>query len=169
MIVFTVGESESRVPTRFARDLAVTDRLHAGDVEVGHAAWAYESLADRDVVHDHTLIGPLWALAQRRATVVTTSHGPLAGDLRHVYGFYGSRLPVIAVSHDRAARAPDVHVDTVIHHGVDPQRFPVGRGDGGYLLFLGEWRPTGGFATLSRSRGPDYPRRGVRHGQLRRP
>ncbi|MFD1147303.1 glycosyltransferase family 4 protein [Saccharothrix hoggarensis] len=144
VVVFTVGESEVPVPTRSVRDRAAGDRIGFGEVELSHAAWAYDCLADRDVVHDHTQIGPLWAVAAGRDRVVTTCHGPLAGDLRHVYGFYGSRLPVVAISHDQAARAPDVRVHSVIHHGVDPERFPSGRGDGGYLLFLGRMTPDKG-------------------------
>jgi glycosyltransferase involved in cell wall biosynthesis len=57
--------------------------------------------------------------------------------MRPIYRRYGKRLPVIAISHDQAARAPEISVDRVIHHGVDPDDFPAGRGDGGYLLFLG--------------------------------
>jgi glycosyltransferase involved in cell wall biosynthesis len=144
VVVYTVGESEVPVSTRYARDLAAGDQIGAGDLELSHAALAYEGLADRDVVHDHTLVGPLWAVARGRERVVTTCHGPMGGELRHVYGFYGSRLPVVAISHDQAARAPDVAVDTVIHHGVDPERFPSGRGDGGYLLFLGRMTPDKG-------------------------
>lgn len=143
VVVFTVGESEVPVPTRYVRDLAVGEIGSAG-LELGHVAWAYEGLADRDVIHDHTLVGPLWAVTRGRDHVVTTCHCPLAGELQHVYGFYGSRLPVVAISHDQAARAPDVPVEAVIHHGVDPERFPSGRGDGGYLLFLGRMTPEKG-------------------------
>jgi glycosyltransferase involved in cell wall biosynthesis len=35
-------------------------------------------------------------------------------------------------------------VDRVIRHGIDPSRFPAGRGDGGFLLFLGRMTPDKG-------------------------
>jgi glycosyltransferase involved in cell wall biosynthesis len=46
-------------------------------------------------------------------------------------------MPVVAISRDQAQRAPEVTVDRVIHHGLDPAAYPVGNGDGDYLLFLG--------------------------------
>jgi glycosyltransferase involved in cell wall biosynthesis len=106
-------------------------------IEIGHVADAYEALSDCDVIHDHTIAGPMWALAVGRRRVTTTCHGPLSGRLADVYRAYSRRLPVIAISHDQARRAPDIKITRVIHHGVDPERFPAGAGDGGYLLFLG--------------------------------
>jgi glycosyltransferase involved in cell wall biosynthesis len=76
--------------------------------------------------------------------VVTTSHGPFDGEPRTIYRRYGKRLPVVAISEDQAARAPEVAVDRVIHHGIDPEKFPVGRGEGGFLLFLGRMTPDKG-------------------------
>ncbi|MDT5025437.1 MAG: hypothetical protein QOE61_1863 [Micromonosporaceae bacterium] len=104
----------------------------------------YEALAGCDVVHDHTLLGPAWALACGYERVVTTCHGPFAGETRAIYRRYGKRLPVIAISQNQAASAPEIAVDRVIHHGIDPDRYPMGRGDGGYLLFLGRMTPDKG-------------------------
>ena len=136
--VFTTGDSDVPVPTEFVREHAAGDQIGSSIVELGHLAEAYDALADCDVVHDHTLSGPLWALAHNRPNVVTTCHGPLRDDLQRLYRAYGRwDLPVVAISHDQAAWAPDVPIARVIHHGVDPARFPSGTGDGGYLLFLG--------------------------------
>jgi glycosyltransferase involved in cell wall biosynthesis len=144
VVVFTTGDSEVPVPVSFVLDNAVRDRMGACDVELGHVASAYEMLADCDVVHDHTLAGPLWALAHGRHNVVTTCHGPLSGDLRGIYRAYGKRMPVIAISAGQAKSASDVPIARVIHHGVDPEQFPSGDGEGGYLLFLGRMTPDKG-------------------------
>lgn len=145
VVVFTTGDSEVPVTVRFLRDRAADDeRLGQGMIELGHVAEAYDALADCDIVHDHTIAGPLWALAHGRDRVVTTCHGPLYDDFRRVYQTYGRRLPVVAISHDQAARAPDVPIARVIHHGVDARRFPIGTGAGGYLLFLGRMSPDKG-------------------------
>jgi hypothetical protein len=113
------------------------DRIGAGDVELHHVMLGYEVFAGCDVVHDHTVLGPAWALAAGHHRVVTTCHGPFDSELRTIYSRYGERLPVVAISHAQAARTPEIAIDRVIHHGLDPDQFPVGRGDGGYLLFLG--------------------------------
>jgi glycosyltransferase involved in cell wall biosynthesis len=96
------------------------------------------------VVHDHTLLGPAWALARGHERVVTTCHGPFNGELRAIYRRYGKQMPVIAISRNQAESAPEIAVERVIHHGIDPDRYPVGRGDGGYLLFLGRMTPDKG-------------------------
>jgi glycosyltransferase involved in cell wall biosynthesis len=142
--VFTTGDSEVPVPIDFARDRAAGDRIGFGAIELGHLAEAYETLSDCEIIHDHTLAGPLWALAHNHRHVVTTCHGPLSDDFRRIYRAYGRQLPVIAISHDQAARAPDVSIARVVHHGVDSERFPSGAGDGGYLLFLGRITPDKG-------------------------
>ncbi|NMH93707.1 glycosyltransferase family 4 protein [Pseudonocardia bannensis] len=142
--LFATGDSTAPVPTAYALVEAAGDRMGLAEIELRHVMHGYEALAGCDVVHDHTLVGPAWALAAGHDRVVTTCHGPLEGDLRHIYRCYGKRLPVVAISNDQAARAPDITVDRVIHHGIDPEQFPVGQGEGGYLLFLGRMTPEKG-------------------------
>ncbi|WP_436497955.1 glycosyltransferase family 4 protein [Actinokineospora sp. HUAS TT18] len=143
VVLFTTGDSETTVPIRYALELSAMDRIQDVTVELHHVCQAYAAMADRDLVHDHTLAGPVWGLAFGRQPVVTTCHGPLVAQ-RDIFRHYGLRLPVIAISHDQAARAPDVPVARVIHHGVDAERFPSGTGSGGYLLFLGRMIPEKG-------------------------
>lgn len=49
----------------------------------------------------------------------------------------------MAISHDQASRA-SVPVSAVIHHGLRPEEFQAGPGDGDYLLFLGRFAPEKG-------------------------
>jgi glycosyltransferase involved in cell wall biosynthesis len=143
--LFATGDSTAPVPTRFARGSAAPPALLGhGPTELEHVMRGYEALAGCDVVHDHTVIGPAWALASGRTRVVTTCHGRLDAELHEIYRSYGKRFPVVAISADQAARAPDVGVERVVRHGVDPGGFPNGRGDGGYLLFLGRMTPDKG-------------------------
>ncbi len=53
------------------------------------------------------------------------------------------RAALIAISHDQASRSP-IPVDAVIHHGLRPDEFEVGPGDGEHLLFLGRFSPEKG-------------------------
>jgi glycosyltransferase involved in cell wall biosynthesis len=138
--LYASAESTTPVPTVYAGP-AAGGRIGSSDVELPHVIRGYEVLAGCDVIHDHTLVGPAWALALGYDRVISTCHGPLDGEMRRVYRHYGKRLPLVAISHNQAARAPEITIDRVIHHGLDPERFPVGRGDGGYLLFLGRMAP----------------------------
>lgn len=105
--------------------------------ELRHVVHAHQVLADCDVIHDHTLIGPLLGLGRRSGPpVVTTCHGVMDGLLAEHYRALATSVPVIAISQAQAAGAPGL-ATAVIHHGVVPEDFPVGRGDGDFLLFLG--------------------------------
>jgi glycosyltransferase involved in cell wall biosynthesis len=113
-------------------------------VELRHLTHAYEATVDADVVHDHTMAGPFLAGLFRRRAVVTTNHGPFTDDVRGLYRCTASRVPIIAVSRHQASTAGEVPVARVIHHGIDVDRYPLGAGDGGYVLFLGRMSPDKG-------------------------
>lgn len=96
-----------------------------------------------DVVHDHTVIGPLYGCSRPWRTF-TTNHGPFESDLGVLYRTIGRHVGVIAISADQASSAVGTDVARVIHHGVDVDAFPFGDGDGGYALFLGRMSPDKG-------------------------
>ncbi len=142
VVLVAARESTCPVPTKVPLEGAAAP-MGDGSVEAGYVLDAYDALADRDVVHDHTLIGPLVAplVAQRlRApgrAVLTTLHLGLTPAVRRVVTAVAERVPVVAISHAQAAQVPEVAFARVIHHGLDPAAFPPGPGDGGYVLFLG--------------------------------
>lgn len=158
VVLYATRDSTAPVATLYAMATADWDRIGHGEVELPHVMHGYETLAGCDIIHDHTLLGPAWALASGHDRVVTTCHGPFSGELRAIYRRYGKRLPVVAISHDQAAHAPEIAVDRVIHHGLDPDDYPVGKGDGNFLLFLGRMTPDKGVreAVLA-ARAADVP------------
>lgn len=137
VVLFASADSTAGVKTVRASHAARWDRVGQGCEELAHVIEGYEALAGCDIVHDHTLLGPGWALARGLGQVVTTCHGPLVGELAQIYGSYAKRIAVVAISHDQARHAPGIAVDRVIHHGINPDDYPYGHGDGGYVLFLG--------------------------------
>jgi glycosyltransferase involved in cell wall biosynthesis len=144
VVLYATGDSTAPVPLVFGTASANWDHIGRGEIELPHVMHGYEALAGCDIVHDHTLLGPAWALATGHDRVVTTCHGPFDGELRAIYSRYGKRLPIVAISEKQAKLAPEIAIERVIHHGVEPDEYPVGRGDGGYLLFLGRMTPDKG-------------------------
>src|SRR5262245_25529626 len=67
--------------------------------DVLHAALAYRLITTRqfDVVHDHTMAGPL-AASWPDTPVVATVHGAVTGDLGHYLGAIGDRVRLVAIS-----------------------------------------------------------------------
>jgi glycosyltransferase involved in cell wall biosynthesis len=151
VLLYTTGDSTCPVPRAFVLPTAVGTDATTSATELQHVINAYGVIADwhPDVVHDHTLIGPVYA-DRYPFPVVTTNHGTFESELGDLYRALVGHVPVIAISHHQASTARDVTLAGVIHHGVDVDSFPMGDGRGGYALFLGRMNPTKGVHTAAR-------------------
>jgi glycosyltransferase involved in cell wall biosynthesis len=150
VLLWTTGDSTCPVPKGWVLEVAEGDRMGFDAIELHHLIRGYEALTEwgADVVHDHTLIGPVYSRRYPELPVVTTNHGPFDEALTALYRAVGSEVAVIAISHDQAARSDGVPLAAVIHHGIDLDAFPQGDGggdeDGDYVLFLGRMAPEKG-------------------------
>ncbi len=143
--LFTVGESTC--PVR--RDHLFRSGIEpfwATEGETAHVLAAYESLADVDVIHDHTLVGPLLAQGSgiRHPPVVVTVHSDFTPITTRILAAASRVATVVAISASQARRSHGVRVDAVVHHGIDLEAYRPGPGDGGYLLFMGRMSPDKG-------------------------
>lgn len=114
------------------------ERLGVGDVEVAHAA-ATQRVIERlrpDVVHDHSLAGPLLA-ALRPCPTVATVHGPVTDDLSLYYRSLGDQVGLVAISQAQRSAAPELPWVATVHNAVSVERYPFRRDKSDYLLFLG--------------------------------
>lgn len=136
--LFTVGDSTCPVPRAhlYPHPLAV---MGGGEQEAAHVLAAYDELADADVIHDHTAVGPLIAAGAPTALppVVTTAHGPFDAMRLRTFARIAESTSIVAISRAQRRYARDVPISAVIHHGIDLDVYTEGPGDGGYLLFVG--------------------------------
>ena len=143
--LFTVGESTCPVPRQWlywSPAEPMGDRFR----EAAHVLAAYQALADTDIIHDHTELGPL--LAGRRGMshppAVTTVHGPVIPRNRRALAEAARHAAIVAISHAHARSFGAIPVAAVIHHGIDLDACKPGPGTGGYLLFTGRMSPDKG-------------------------
>ena len=111
-------------------------RMGRASIELENVIAAYELVKDADVVHDHTLAGPIYSERYPDLPVVTTNHGPFSRTMNAVYGAAVPRVGLVAISHSHAA-STHLPVDAVVHHGINVDDYPFGAGDGGYVALLG--------------------------------
>lgn len=137
VLLYTTGDSTCPVPRQWCLEKSEGMRMGSVVPELRHIIHAYEAVKGFDIVHDHTVMGPTYSERFPSLNVVTTNHGPFNAELTDIYRSITPRVPIIAISHDQAAQVPDLPIAKIIHHGIDIQTIPVGRGDGGYFLFLG--------------------------------
>ena len=142
VLLYTTGDSTCPVPRRWTLPRHASERAGRSLEELRHVIAAYGAVGAYDIVHDHTLVGPQYARALSRPPVVTTAHFPIGGEHHDLYRALAGRVPIIAVSWSQLV--PDVPVSAVIPHGLELRDFPVGSGDGDYLLFLGRMDPSKG-------------------------
>ncbi len=150
VFLYSTGDSTCPVPRGWVFERAIGVGTGGCAAELRHVIAAYDAVADFDIVHDHTLVGSVYADRLPWLPVVTTNHGPFESDLGALYRTTSDRVPVIAISHHQASTARGVHLAGVIHHGVDASRFPIGDGRGGYALFLGRMSPDKGVHIAAR-------------------
>jgi glycosyltransferase involved in cell wall biosynthesis len=111
--------------------------VHVARVNRALAAGAF------DVVHDHTVAGPLTACARPMPTVVTV-HGPVTGELGDLFAALDPPPHLVAISAAQRALRAGLRWVATVHHGVDPARFTPGYDRNGPVLWLGRFCPDKG-------------------------
>ena len=138
VVVYATGDSELRgieLRSCYPEAKWPPDRT----IERVHCAWALREIARDprgfDVVHIHS---PSAVELARHLPlpVLYTLHHDFEGPMSELYRRCPAvKLVAISRSQARRERAP---VSAMVHHGLDPRRFPL-MDDQGYLLFLGRY------------------------------
>jgi len=137
--------------------------------EVQAAAVAAEALADLDVdlVHDHSLAGPLLACGRSVPTVVTL-HGPATGPNGDYFERLGRSVDVIGISEAQRRLNPGINWVGVVHNAIDVASFPFVEAKDDFVLWLGRFSPDKG-AHLAIDAARKAGRRIVLAGKLNEP
>jgi len=142
--VTLIGAGEDGTPARFLPTYQEPQHQRLGETmpELVHAATVNRLLAegDFDVIHDHTLSGPLTA-AQRRAPTVVTVHGPVDGELGDFYARLGDTVHLVAISDSQRRLRPSLAWAATVHNSVRLEQFPYQSDKGSYALWLARFCP----------------------------
>ena len=140
--VTLIGAGRDRTPATMLAtyEEPPSERLGEPIPEVVHAASAMRLIAelDVDVVHDHTVAGPLTAAA-RSAPTVATVHGPAEGDMADYYRELGDLVSLVAISEAQRAMAPELNWVSTVHNGIDVASFPFEEHKEDWVLFMGRF------------------------------
>jgi glycosyltransferase involved in cell wall biosynthesis len=122
-----------------------SERLGDPFPEVVHAARVAEVLddLDADVVHDHTLAGPLLGRGRQVPTIITV-HGPVNGEEGEYYRALGDSVRLVAISEAQRAHAPGLSWAATVHNAIRPSTFPFRADKEEFVLFLGRMHPNKG-------------------------
>jgi len=145
--VVLVGAGCNGTRARFLRtfEQAPSQRLGEQLPEIVHAAWAARYLdgLDVDVIHDHSLAGPL-AARGRKAPTVVTAHGPVSGEIGTYYQKISPDVCLVAISDTQRRLGADVMWDATVHNAINVADFRFQAEKEDYVLFLGRFSPEKG-------------------------
>jgi glycosyltransferase involved in cell wall biosynthesis len=113
--------------------------------EIVHALQVDEHLEalDVDVVHDHSMGGPLTARARRTPTVLT-AHGPVVGELGECYRLLSRHHPMVAISESQRAKGPHLPWAATVYNAIPVDEYPFETDKDDFVLFLGRISPEKG-------------------------
>jgi glycosyltransferase involved in cell wall biosynthesis len=169
--VVLVGAGVNGTSARFLRtyEVAPSDRVGEALPEVLQAAWTnrYLESLELDVVHDHSLAGPLTANGRRTPTIVTT-HGPCSGEMASYYRYLHGDVHLVAISESQRRLAPDLNWAGLVHNAIRVAAYPFQARKEDYVLFMGRFVEEKG-AHLAIDAARAAGRRIVLAGKMREP
>ena len=124
--------------------LGTPERLTFELAHAAHSAALVEQLQP-DLVHDHSLAGPLTAAGRPWPTVVTV-HGAIGLAERVYYGSLSRDVSLVAISDSQRILTSGVPWAGMVHNGIRVSAFPFRAAKDDFVLFLGR---------LSADKGPD--------------
>jgi glycosyltransferase involved in cell wall biosynthesis len=136
--VIGAGSPGVSVPARATYQEPPSERIGQPLPEAVHALVAAEHLdeLDADVVHDHSLAGPLTARGRPVPTVVT-AHGPVQDDMAAYYAHLGPGVHLVAISEFQRSRAPELPWADVVYNAIPVDEYPFRADKEDFCLFLG--------------------------------
>jgi glycosyltransferase involved in cell wall biosynthesis len=136
-----------RHATRAQRFIATYETGPAGQLgelmpELVHAARVASILSrlSVDVIHDHTVAGPLASIG-RRVPAVVTAHNSVTGERGDFYRALGAAIHLVAISDAQRSTAPDLPWAATVHNAIRTAAFPYLADKQDYALFLGRFHP----------------------------
>ena len=138
--VVLVGAGPHQSSAKFLQTFeeAPLERLGEALPEIVHALIAAEYLEglEVDVVHDHSMAGPLTS-GWLRVPWVMTAHGPVAGDLEPYYRVLGRHAGLVAISDGQRAKGPHLPWMGRVYNAVPVDQYPFETEKEDFCLFLG--------------------------------
>ncbi|MDP9865418.1 MULTISPECIES: glycosyltransferase family 4 protein [Streptosporangium] len=140
--VTLIGAGRPGTSARFLAtcDTPPSERIGEAMPEVLHAARAQALVAglDADIVHDHSLAGPLTADTRPVPTVVTC-HYDVEGEFGEYYRALGETVSMVGISDAQRRSAPDLNWAGTVHNAVETSSFPFREDKEDWVLWLGRF------------------------------
>lgn len=145
VVMIAAGQNGTRASFLRTYEEAPSERIGQTIPEIVHSAWSdsYLSDLDVDIIHDHSLAGPLAARGRRVPTVVT-AHGPCTGEIGRYYEAISRHVHLVAISDAQRRIRPQLRWAGTVHNAIHVSDFRFRSDKEDYVLFLGRFNPDKG-------------------------
>jgi glycosyltransferase involved in cell wall biosynthesis len=145
--VYAAGDSTTRGTLRPGCHRAIRDNRGCIDPVGVHYLMLEQVLHEAsgfDVIHFHTDFLHFPFVRRLNRPHITTLHGRL--DLPHLKSIYReyTDIPTVSISRSQRTYLPEANWVATIYHGLGKNELTIGKGNGGYLAFLGRMSPEKG-------------------------
>jgi glycosyltransferase involved in cell wall biosynthesis len=145
--LFASGDSTTEATLRAACDRALRLDLRCKDPLPHHLVMlnrVVRSAEAFDIIHFHADFLHFPLFARFWGKTLTTAHGRLdLPDLQPLFREF-PMMPLVSISDSQRAPVPWASWQGTVHHGLPTDLYFPGRGDGGYLAFIGRISPEKG-------------------------
>jgi len=145
--VTLIAAGEPRTRAHFRQTYLKPPSSRLGDpipevVQAAASALALEDL-EVDVIHDHSIAGPLLARGRTTPTVVT-AHGPTDTEVGFYYRLLGETIHLVAITDAQRRHAPDLPWTATVYNAIPVADYPLVTTKEDFVLFLGRMSPEKG-------------------------
>lgn len=106
-----------------------------------------------DIIHNNAQYVPQYFFDLQDQPFIHTLHGAFYKSLRSPSGLVEDKRsvlnhfkhhPYVSISNQQREGMPELNYVKTVYNGIDPNRFKIGKGNGGYLAWLGRITPNKG-------------------------
>ncbi|HVE75723.1 MAG TPA: glycosyltransferase family 4 protein [Actinomycetota bacterium] len=145
--VTLIGAGQNNTSANFHSTFEEPPSLRLGEPlpEAIHHAKAMQIIDDLDVdvIHDHTLMGPLLARTRKAPTVIT-AHGPVDGEVSDYFTAMGDKIHLVAISEAQRRKAPQLAWAGTVRNAIPVDDYTFRSVKEDFVLFLGRMSPEKG-------------------------
>ncbi len=151
VMLFATGDSKTSARLEYYYDKALGNNLNlkANPYYIFNHIHAFFKIIKKekfDIIHNHNQYFPMYFFDLIDQPFVHTLHGAFYKNLKAPEGFIEEKRsllmkfknhPFISISNNQRTGIPELNYIKTVYNGINPQDFWLGKGEGGYLVWLG--------------------------------
>jgi glycosyltransferase involved in cell wall biosynthesis len=134
--LYASGDSVTNAKLRYVYDEPQGYRMHASLPELLHGVQVYKEAKNFDLIHDHTLGGPVFS-SLVDTPVLVTLHGGFNEETKKYYSNFANDAYYNSISNYQQSCFPELNYVGTVYNAIDFSRYTFKEKKEDFILFLG--------------------------------